>query len=383
MKKQLTTALILLPTILLAQQVNYQIHGRVGTLDAPAKAYLTYRTDLGNTTDSATITQGNFSFSGKLDDPLKANLIISQDGENLRKLRKADAIVLYLENGNIAVEATDSVSHARINAGSLNKANQELTQALLPYTNQLRAATLTYRSLPKEQQNEQAEKEYDKKTDAIEQNQKIVLASFIKTHSNTIISLDALKTFGGYFPEASEVEPLYNKLTADVKSSKSGVEYGKLLQSWKLTALGAKAPVFAQNDKDGNAITLDSFKGKYVLIDFWASWCGPCRRENPHVVKAFEQYKDKNFTILGVSLDSKRDAWIKAVEDDKLNWAQVSDLKYWKNDVAVLYGVRAIPQNFLLDPNGKIIAKNLTGDKLTEKLQQIYQSSAAAKSDSK
>ncbi|MPN63430.1 Thiol-disulfide oxidoreductase ResA [bioreactor metagenome] len=105
-------------------------------------------------------------------------------------------------------------------------------------------------------------------------------------------------------------------------------------------------------------------------MDFWASWCGPCRRENPFVVEAFEKYKDKNFTILGVSLDESKEDWLKAISDDKLAWAQVSDLKGWKNEVAASYAVRSIPSNFLLDPEGKIIEKNLRGEKLTEALEK-------------
>jgi peroxiredoxin len=108
-----------------------------------------------------------------------------------------------------------------------------------------------------------------------------------------------------------------------------------------------------------------------VLIDFWASWCRPCRIENPTVVKAYNQFKSKNFTVLGVSLDRAKDAWVKAIADDNLTWTHVSDLKFWSNEVAQKYKVESIPQNFLVDPNGKIIAKNLRGEELLRTLKQL------------
>jgi peroxiredoxin len=139
--------------------------------------------------------------------------------------------------------------------------------------------------------------------------------------------------------------------------------------------VGAIAPEFTQNDPDGNPVKLSSFRGKYLLVDFWASWCGPCRAENPNVVKAYTKYHDKGFEILGVSLDDEkgRTNWLNAIKKDGLTWKQVSDLKAWNNEAAQLYAIKAIPQNVLLDPSGKIIAKNLRAEALDKKLAELLQ----------
>ena len=135
---------------------------------------------------------------------------------------------------------------------------------------------------------------------------------------------------------------------------------------------GAVAPDFAQVTPEGKSLKLSDLRGKYILIDFWASWCGPCRQENPNVVRMYEQYKDKGFDILSVSLDSARDRWLQAIEADKLSWKHVSDLKGWSNEVAQMYEVSGIPKTFLIDPQGKIIATDLRGPSLEAKLKELF-----------
>ena len=164
----------------------------------------------------------------------------------------------------------------------------------------------------------------------------------------------------------------YSRLSADVKKSSISQYLASQIEENRKHPIGKAVVNFSQADTDGKLIELASYKGKYVLIDFWASWCKPCRIENPNVVEAFNNYKAKNFTVLGVSLDQKKPAWVEAIAADGLTWQHVSDLKGWSNDVAAMYDVKAIPQNFLIDPNGILIGKNLRGEALQAKLAKIF-----------
>lgn len=162
---------------------------------------------------------------------------------------------------------------------------------------------------------------------------------------------------------------------ARLAASLNGTEYANQLDALlaKLEKLqdGATAPDFTLPDADGNPVSLSSLRGKYVLIDFWASWCPDCRKENPNVVAAYQRYKDKNFTVLGVSLDKKKEPWLAAIEKDGLTWTHVCDYQFWDGDVVDLYAVKWIPKNFLLDPNGVILASGLEGQALLDKLAEV------------
>jgi peroxiredoxin len=172
-----------------------------------------------------------------------------------------------------------------------------------------------------------------------------------------------------------ELDSLLSRLDPKLSVTPSVIDMKERLVKIKKVAIGQIAPDFTQNDPSGNPVKLSDVysKNEYTLIDFWAAWCGPCRQENPNVVAAYAAFKAKGFGVFGVSLDQDHDRWVKAIEDDKLTWTQVSDLKYWQSDAAKMYAVNSIPANFLVDKTGKIVARNLRGEDLLKKLAELLQ----------
>ncbi|WP_254060882.1 TlpA disulfide reductase family protein [Mucilaginibacter sp. L196] len=349
---------------------NYIIKGTVDEkYDTPLKVYLI---DNKSIRDSCVLNKGSFVLKGKLDEPFRGHIILQHDGtESVRKRGKKDNMELWVEAGETTVKGQDRISKAVVSGSQLNDDVVSYDKALEPVTakEQLVQDTMVknYDKDPLE-----ANKHYDEGMRKLLPERTKLIMQFINGHSDSFFCLDVISSYLDNSPDIAVVERMFSSLSADLKDTPTGKATSIIIANKKTVAIGAQAPVFTQNDTLGKPVNLADFHGKYILIDFWASWCVPCRAENPDVLKAYNKYKNKNFTILGVSLDDERTkaAWIKAIEKDQLPWTQVSDLKGWDDGAAKIYGVRAIPANFLIDPSGKIIAENLHGEALEAALEK-------------
>ena len=366
------------PMIGSAQTPGYTLKATIANATTPAKAYLAYRLNGKNVMDSAVVNNGAFQFNGNVNAPVMAQLILDHKAVGIANLgRSADVLSLYIDHGLITVTSADSVKLGTVRGSKINQEFAEYNAFLSgpkklmeAVNNEYGAATEDKRKDPVYRQQMQAR--YEKASDEKEALQQ----KFIQAKPDSFFSLVALTEIAGGSMDVAKIEPVFKGLSADLRTSEAGKAFAAQIEAARATSIGAMAPQFTQNDVNDKPVSLSSFKGKYVLIDFWASWCGPCRAENPNVVNAYNQYKDKNFTVLGISLDNpgKKDAWLAAIEKDQLNWTQLSDLNGWNNAVAKQYGIRSIPQNFLVDPNGKIIGRNLRGEELHRKLKDVIAS---------
>jgi peroxiredoxin len=386
MKKIFVFIIALLPSLAFAQTIpGFKITGTVKSLAAPAHVYLLYNLGANKVVDSAIIANGSFTFTGQVLTPVTATLVIDTKGEGFAKFsarydHQTDATKLpdfmnfYLENDTLNVTGADSLRKAVIIGSPINDDNKLLMGQMLPVQKKAEQLFAEKNAATSAQQNSDAFKaDMEAKQKALQQEQISILEKFVRVKPDSYISLLALSSLGSTV-DVSELDPLYNGLSQNLKDMEGAKMIKKSIDALKPTALGAMAPDFTQADVNGAPVALSSFRGKYVLLDFWASWCGPCRAENPNVVKAYNKFRSKNFTVLGVSLDKEtgKADWLAAIKNDGLAWTQVSDLSFWSNKVAVLYAVQSIPHNFLIDPSGKIIAKDLRGSDLDTKLTAIF-----------
>lgn len=390
MKSVMMAVAFFAPMVLLAQEKwkgeqSFTIQGTVTALQKPAKVYLNIRRCGDNKLDSTEVKDGKFSFSGVLAEATIANLLlrvqeppVQKDSQEAPAVDKNDVLTLFLDKGDITITTEDSICKATIKGSVANDDYHRLNGQLKDVNTRLDDLERQYRQLYMAE-DEEGMKKLEPQFDELAAQQKQVMRDFLKNNSNSPIAIYVLNKYADYDINLAEIEPMFNKLGKNIRNTPGGKDFASGLEAAKKTAVGQPALDFAQPDADGRNVSLAAYKGKYVLIGFWASWCGPCRAENPNVLKAYSRFRDKGFDVLSVSLDDKREKWLAAIQADNLQWTQVSDLKGWKNDVAEKYGIRAIPQNLLIDPRGNIIAKNLRGDALEKKLEEVFKVEVAGK----
>ncbi len=313
--------------------------------------------------DSANIVGGKFTFKGKMALP---------DLRILRLNEKQYFAQFFLENADITVKAKkDSLRNTKITGSPSQDVFQIYVSEMERLNKEGAALKNKYYAAKNVGNNSEADKakiDYQ----AMMDNNLVFTKNFVKEHSSSIVAAYITAGQLAMQIDENELESIVSKFPPEFNTTDYVIKLKDMIQEQKKTSVGNLAPDFTMNDPDGKPIQLSSLRGKVVLVDFWASWCSPCRQENPNVVKLYEQYHSKGFEILGVSLDREKEKWLQAIKDDKLSWIHVSDLQFWQNAAARMYGVYNIPQSFLLDKEGKIIGKGMKVDQLDKKLAELF-----------
>ena len=350
-------------TIAKAQDSTFTISGNFEKIKKGTVILNIYENDK-TLHDTAPINDGQFKFTGNVSSPYFATLTM--------KRKQDDFFSFYIEPTAMEISGRgDSLKLLTVKGSSINDDDKLLKDRMKYITKWQEANSKLYEKAYKEKNREIMDSLDEVDFDVLAEKRKVV-SSFVKENPSSLRGAMAITENYGYYAEAEDIAPLYDTLSPGIKNSEKGKDIKNLLNTYRSVEVGRIAPDITQSTPEGKQLSLSSLRGQYVLIDFWASWCGPCRRENPNVVSIYKKYKNDGFTILGVSYDSDKSKWQKAISDDNLEWNQVSDLQAWQNSTSDQYGIKAIPSNVLIDKDGKIIAKNIFGKKLKKELSKIF-----------
>lgn len=340
---------------------DYTLSGKIKGL-TDQKVYIVYFSGNTRVKDSANVKDYKFNFKGKINEDIIATIIFKNPSKTFNFILAPGENIL---KGNVKDIDKSFVSGSLYQDGWI-----DLNKKLTPINEREKKFQ---EELQKNENNVSNQVEQTEIFEKIKKDRSTEIKNFIISKPG---ELAGLFSFYNYLLNSEadlvELSKLLDKFDSSLKSSIYYEKSKQFLEVGMRTTIGNQLLDFSQTDTNNVVVSSKDYLGKYLLIDFWASWCSPCRAENPNVVATFLKYKDKGFDVLGVSLDNNKENWMHAIHKDNLQWKQVSDLKQWKNEVAVLFGIKAIPTNILVDPTGKIIAKNLRGEALDKKLAEIF-----------